>query len=271
VTGDTAAIVHRRMMVAFDTARRSTMTRATRHALCLLLGAALLLPTACALKQPQQPPRPSTHGTTQAQHKARFFASLRPIVQAENARIAKIRQRILRLHARRAWLSRADIHWLGEIARTYRMNTFTPTQDQDWRTLLRRVDEIPLELVLAQAANESAWGTSRFAREGNNYFGQWCYRKGCGIVPKRRAPGAHHEVARFRSVAESVASYMHNLNTLRAYRKLRMLREAARAKGEPLDAEMLAEGLVHYSARGHDYVRTLQAMIRKNRSLMRHG
>ena len=41
-----------------------------------------------------------------------------------------------------------------------------------------------------QAANESAWGTSRFARIGLNFFGQWCYSKGCGMVPKRRNTGA---------------------------------------------------------------------------------
>ncbi|WP_352256125.1 glucosaminidase domain-containing protein, partial [Pseudoalteromonas sp. 19-MNA-CIBAN-0066] len=43
---------------------------------------------------------------------------------------------------------------------------------------LRRVDIIPKELALMQAANESAWGTSRFARIGLNFFGQWCYTKG---------------------------------------------------------------------------------------------
>ena len=52
--------------------------------------------------------------------------------------------------------------------------------------LLQRVDVVPVSLVVAQAANESAWGKSRFAREGNNLFGIWCYTEGCGIVPKLR-------------------------------------------------------------------------------------
>lgn len=52
--------------------------------------------------------------------------------------------------------------------------------------MLLRVDVLPKALVLTQAANESAWGTSRFAVQANNYFGQWCYRTGCGLVPRER-------------------------------------------------------------------------------------
>ena len=44
--------------------------------------------------------------------------------------------------------------------------------------LMLRVDVLPVSLALAQAANESAWGTSRFALQGNNIFGQWCYEPG---------------------------------------------------------------------------------------------
>ena len=77
--------------------------------------------------------------------------------------------------------------------------------DQDIiNELILRVDVIPVSLALAQAANESAWGTSRFALEGNNVFGQWCYKKGCGIVPAERRSGATHEVKSFTSVERSV-------------------------------------------------------------------
>lgn len=233
-----------------------------------ILICASFLPIGCATKpSPVPAPAPATT-SSQAIKKQQFFARLRPIVLAENARISKDRQRVLRLHRHKAWLAGADKRWLMELATRYRMPAFDVRKETDWQTLLRRVDEIPVELVLAQAANESAWGTSRFARLGNNYFGQWCYRKGCGMVPKHRAPGATHEVARFDSVEASVASYMHNLNTLGAYRALRRLRAQARARGQRPQAEQLAEGLVHYSARGKAYVRTLQAMIRQNRRLM---
>ncbi len=62
--------------------------------------------------------------------------------------------------------------------------------DEAWLTeMLKRVNVLPEALVLTQAANESAWGTSRFATQANNLFGQWCYKQGCGIVPAQRAAG----------------------------------------------------------------------------------
>ena len=33
-----------------------------------------------------------------------------------------------------------------------------------------RMDIIPVSIAIAQAANESGWGTSRFALEGNAYL-----------------------------------------------------------------------------------------------------
>ncbi|MDZ7825939.1 MAG: glucosaminidase domain-containing protein [Gammaproteobacteria bacterium] len=57
---------------------------------------------------------------------------------------------------------------------------------------LRRADEIPPSLVLAQAAAESAWGTSRFARMANNLFGQPRFTEGCGRWSGSAAPRGRH-------------------------------------------------------------------------------
>ena len=56
----------------------------------------------------------------------------------------------------------------------YRVKETLPTAES-LEILHARIDIIPASLVIAQAANESAWGTSRFARNGNNYFGIWCF------------------------------------------------------------------------------------------------
>ncbi|HKJ91279.1 MAG TPA: glucosaminidase domain-containing protein, partial [Oceanipulchritudo sp.] len=71
-------------------------------------------------------------------------------------------------------------HWLRELAASHSLEVkpdvpLTPAILDDLR---RRVDVIPPSLALAQAALESGWGTSRFAREGNNLFGIWCYTPG---------------------------------------------------------------------------------------------
>ncbi|AWT59272.1 MAG: hypothetical protein DF168_00453 [Candidatus Moanabacter tarae] len=70
--------------------------------------------------------------------------------------------------------------------------------------LLTRVDIIPPSLTLAQAANESGSGVSRFAVIGNNLFGFWCHAPGCGIISDNRDVGATHEVKKYKDVPACV-------------------------------------------------------------------
>lgn len=130
--------------------------------------------------------------------------------------------------------------------------------------LLTYVDTIPLSLALAQAANESGWGTSRFALQANNYFGIWCYQSGCGLKPAQRDPGLTHEVKKFNSVGDNIADYLHNINTNPAYRSLRDLRATLRDANAPLRGVLLAEGLLAYSSRGAAYVKAIQQLIISN-------
>ncbi len=131
--------------------------------------------------------------------------------------------------------------------------------------LARRLDEVPAALVLAQAANESAWGSSRFAREGKNLFGEWTYKNGEGLIPDERAEGENHAVRIFPTLRASVQSYFNNINSGRAYEALRVMREELRNDSRSLDALKLATGLSRYSERGEAYVEEIKKMIRSNR------
>ncbi len=161
----------------------------------------------------------------------------------------------------------ADEHTqqLGQLNKRYRVSSRLPV-DQQLAALKLRVDVIPDALVLVQAANESAWGTSRFARIGLNFFGIWCYSKGCGMVPRARNEGADHEVEAFQSVNDAVTRYLNNLNTNAAYENLRAIRANLRAYEQPLSPEVLATGLVSYSERGNDYIMEINDMLRHNQS-----
>jgi Bax protein len=200
--------------------------------------------------------------------KKAFFGYMRPFVDIENAALLRDRERLLALRNKPAdRLSSEDKQWIESMAKSYR--TDSPLVDATvWSHLLERVDMIPYPLVLAQSANESAWGTSRFARQGHNFFGQWCFTKGCGIVPSRRDAGTKHEVASFKSAQDSVKAYLKNINTGRVYAGLRTIRAKQRADGEPLDATALAGGLLKYSERGEAYVKEIRSMIRTNQKLM---
>lgn len=202
-------------------------------------------------------------GTDVAERKRRFFAYLRPVVEGENTRVARQRARLLRARE-----GGGDDDWVASLAARYRV----PWRgaDGDWDELLARVDTVPVELALAQSAHESRWGTSRFAREGNNVFGQWCYADACGMVPERRPAGAAHKVAAFAHVNEAVRNYLYNLNVGHAYTALRRIRARARAEDRPPDALSLAAGLTRYSERGARYVKEIRDLIRANRTLMRN-
>ena len=154
---------------------------------------------------------------------------------------------------------------LKSLARKYRVEWNESDPQSVIDTLRRRIDLVPVPLVLVQAAKESGWGTSRFAREGNNLFGQWCYTKGCGIVPARRSSGAKHEVQVFDSVEDAINAYLHNINTADAYRSLREIRARQRKAGKTPDGIALADGLLYYSQRREAYVKEVKLMLQQYR------
>ena len=195
--------------------------------------------------------------------KQAFFDFFRPLAEAENREIEAIRERIINLQKQNSPDS-DDKQWLVQIASEARLTLSEPVSKEDYEKLLRKIDILPPSLVLAQAAIESAWGTSRFAREGYNYFGQWCFTKGCGIVPNSRATGASHEVQVFTSPRQAVSFYYKNLNSHPAYQKVRDERHQARLSGQPMLGCQLAIGLEKYSAHGKDYINAIHRMIRAN-------
>lgn len=129
----------------------------------------------------------------------------------------------------------------------------------------KRIGQIPESLTLAQAAKESGWGTSRFSRQANNLFGQWCFTKGCGIVPARRSKGMTHEIQKFDSVGDAIEAYVHNLNTHRAYSALRDKRYSLLKGGKSPSGSDLAVTLTEYSERGAIYGQEVASLIRYNK------
>lgn len=206
--------------------------------------------------------------------KQAFFGFLAPLVAAENDRIEWQRLQLLALEAiineqGLTALNQEQLQFLERLADRYRVD-FEPEGEisASLSALKRRVDVVPETLVLVQAANESGWGTSRFARDALNFFGQWCFSEGCGLVPNARSDDANHEVRRFESVNASVRSYLLNINTHPAYAQLRAIREKRRLNGEEIRALDLTPGLLSYSERGEEYIAELNAMIRVNRPII---
>lgn len=192
-----------------------------------------------------------------------FISVVLPLILNSNEKTLSQRDRLLSFvsarHSGRP-LANTDENWLQNIAARYREN---PDQLDK---LLLKVDAIPVSLALAQAVEESGWGTSRFAREGNALFGQRVWGRGKGIVPQQRTEGETYEVRAFDTLSDSIASYSHNLNVHPSYETFRT--ERARRSSEPdnpLNGYKLTETLMTYSERGQDYIDALQNLIQANR------
>lgn len=202
--------------------------------------------------------------------KEKFFNFMKPAVVKQNNKLLKTRKKI------NTWiehislelpLSEQEHQELSGLVKKYRVNKNASTLAQ-LNALLLRVDIIPMSLVLVQAANESAWGTSRFSRIGLNFFGIWCYQQGCGMVPNGRDTGAKHEVAAFDSLDEAVTRYYNNINSHNAYRVFRTIRFELRSQEQELNPEILATGLLAYSERGVGYVMDITKMLRQNQQYL---
>ncbi len=193
--------------------------------------------------------------------KQKFVEILYPIIIHEENRIRKERAFVKKFFAkleRGEIVTPAEQARLGALARTYRIKDL-----YDKEAYLKRIDTIPVSLVLAQASIESNWGRSRFARIANNLFGEWTWGKR-GIIPKHRDPGKKHKIRIFDSLEESVASYMRNLNRHWAYQEFREARYAARKAGKPFDGFVAAAYLLHYSELREKYTRMVQKRIASN-------
>lgn len=196
-----------------------------------------------------------------AKRKRLFFQAVLPLILRANQEILADRKRLWQLHADKRLgrkLAPADRLWLRVLADRYKVDA------DNLPALIRRVDVIPPSMALAQAAEESGWGTSRFARQGNAIFGQWTTSEGEGLVPLERDEDKDHKVRAFRKLIDSVQAYMLNLNTHRAYRELRRARATLRQSGLPIAGLSLSRFLHRYSERGDKYVDAIRAMIRGN-------
>ncbi len=197
--------------------------------------------------------------------KALFLRTLLPLVLAENWRLRNERRWLEGVMAHQGQHGKSVYQHLQHLAWEYGLEAQADKPEGLMAKLYDRVDELPVGLVLAQAANESGWGTSRFSREANNLFGEWTYKAEEGLLPRRRAKGARHYVRRFADLYGSVRSYMNTINRGQVYAPLRKLRARMRREGRDLDSLLLANGLKRYSERGKAYVAAIQSLIRSNR------
>ena len=185
-----------------------------------------------------------------------FIKILLPLILDENQKITKDRKRLFKILSKN-FNSAGERVWLKRRFKEYKID------DGDLSKLKMRMDIIPVSLALAQAANESGWGTSRFALEGNALFGQWTWSKK-GISPKNKDPNKSHKVLQFQILKASVRAYKNNLNTHNAYQEFREARAKLRQEDKPIIGLELSKYIKNYAAIGEKYVAIINDIIDKN-------
>ena len=185
-----------------------------------------------------------------------FIKIVLPLILDENKKITEDREKLFKILGKN-FNTVGERVWLNRRFKEYKI------EDHDLAKLKMRMDIIPVSIALAQAANESGWGTSRFALEGNALFGQWTWSKK-GILPKEQDPDQTHKIMQFQILKASVRAYKNNLNTHNAYAEFREARAKIRQEGKEIDGLDLTKYLKNYAAIGEKYVAILEDIIERN-------
>ena len=185
-----------------------------------------------------------------------FIKIVLPLILSENSKITEDRKKLFKILGKN-FNTVGERVWLKRRFKEYKID------DRDLSKLKMRMDIIPVSIALAQAANESGWGTSRFALEGNALFGQWTWSKK-GISPKNKDPDQNHKVLQFQVLKASVKAYKNNLNTHNAYKEFREVRAQLRQENKQIIGLDLIKYLKAYAAIGEKYVLIIEDIIEKN-------
>ena len=196
-----------------------------------------------------------------------FVKTLLPLISYQNQNILLERSKLETIKISlddNNTLEKLDIIFLEKISKKYRLKTNNKLKFQIVNELLDLVDVIPSSIVLAQAANESGWGTSRFALEFNALFGEYTYDYSKGVVPLLREEGEKYLVKSFKSIDKSVQSYFNNLNSHYAYADFREVRKIMRQQNNFSNIKLLVNELDSYAA-DKNYIDTINSIIDVNK------
>ena len=185
-----------------------------------------------------------------------FIKIVLPLILYENEKIIDDRKRLFKILGKN-FNSPGEKVWLNRRFKEYKI------EDKDLAELKMRLDIIPVSIAVAQAANETGWGTSRFALEGNALFGQWTWSKK-GISPKNKDPNQSHKILQFQILKASVRAYKNNLNTHNAYKEFREVRAKLRQSGTTITGLALIKYLKRYASIGEKYTEIIEGIMVQN-------
>ncbi|THB73611.1 MAG: hypothetical protein D6B25_14875 [Desulfobulbaceae bacterium] len=189
-----------------------------------------------------------------------YISLVLPHILIANEMVSNDRLRIIELQEKTAKYQRLTFRersWLQKLSTTYGLKTI------DFAELLKRVDNIPASLVLAQSILESGWGTSRFAVSGNSLFGiRYQGRTGTTRITNINKTVT---LSSYPTIGDSVIAYFELLNSSYSYSHFRDVRASFKASdSKPHNTvEDLCDTLTNYSELGSEYSHRLKLIINR--------
>ncbi|MFN8439071.1 MAG: glucosaminidase domain-containing protein [Cytophagales bacterium] len=127
---------------------------------------------------------------------------------------------------------------------------------KNYSDLLLRMDVLPPSLVIAQAIDESGWGTSFFSMKANSIFGMKAPRK--TKMPTIKHPKYNFVTYKFESLGQGLDEYVLNLNRNPVYKQMWILRAKQREKNQIVKGEKIVAGISRYSSQGYRYINIIK-------------
>jgi Bax protein len=181
--------------------------------------------------------------------KQKFIDMMLPAILISKDKLRIKRERATGLLKKQA-LSTGESIWIDKLKQTYRT--------QDPNKLLLRLNDHPTSIVLAQAAIETGWGSSRFFLEANNVFGVWSFDTNePRVKASEMREGKAVYVKKYRSLIEAVDDYFITIGR-GPYADFRKHRATTR------DVKNLVHHLDTYSEISDEYVNRLHSVIKSN-------
>ncbi len=193
----------------------------------------------------------SLKGLPIKEKKKKFIDIILPSILIANFNIQVKRKKILLIQEKlekNVPLTKEEEEFLEKMLNDYKAHSIFE--------LLEKVNTHPPSLIIAQAAIESGWGTSRFFVEANNVFGMWTFNK----KSKRKIKASRNNVYLlvYPDILASVEDYYYSLNVGNAYKRFRFIRLKTK---DPLK---LSNYLDKYSILRENYVKRIKTIIKSN-------
>lgn len=187
-----------------------------------------------------------------AEKKKKFFDMMLPAVLVAKKELAILLQKVNSLSLKPE-LSSDERLFIEKLKVKYKADNI--------EMLKSRLYTFPVSIVLAQAAIESAWGTSRFFLEANNPFGLWSFNSNQSrIEASSTRQGKKVYLRKFSNLELAIDAYYTTLAT-GPFAKFR----AERLKTD--DPFTLVNYLIDYSERREAYVEEVTQVIKYNNLL----